>query len=48
MPEEMLVPAIAALLFALGVYVLARSSVRGRECPLRERPISRGFLSWVL
>ena len=43
--EEMLAPAIAVFLFALGVYVLARFSFRRRERPVRERPISRGFLS---
>ena len=42
--EEMLAPAIAVFLFALGVYVLARFSFRRRERPVRERPISRGFL----
>ena len=43
--EEMLAPAIAVFLFALGVYVLGRFSFRRRERPVRERPISRGFLS---
>jgi uncharacterized protein len=42
--EEMLAPAIAVFLFALGVYVLGRFSFRRRERPVRERPISRGFL----
>ena len=42
--EELLAPAIAVFLFALGVYVLARFSFRRRERPVRERPISRGFL----
>ena len=42
--EEMLAPAIAVFLFALGVYVLARFSFRRRERPVQERPISRGFL----
>ncbi len=42
--EELLAPAIAIFLFALGVYILARFSFRRRERPVRERPISRGFL----
>ena len=42
--EEMLAPAIAIFLFALGVYVLARFSFKRRERPVRERHISRGFL----
>jgi uncharacterized membrane protein YfcA len=42
--EELLAPAIAIFLFALGVYILARFSFRRRERPVRERPIFRGFL----
>jgi uncharacterized membrane protein YfcA len=42
--EELLAPAIAIFLFALGVYILARFSFRRRERPVRERPISRGLL----
>ncbi len=42
--EEMLAPAIAVFLFVLGVYVLGRFSFRRKERPVRERPISRGFL----
>lgn len=42
--EEVLAPAIAIFLFALGVYILARFSFRRRERPVQERPISRGFL----
>ena len=42
--KELLAPAIAIFLFALGVYILARFSFRRRERPVRERPISRGFL----
>ena len=43
--EEALKPAIAVFLFGLGVYVLARFSFRRRERPVREKPISRGFLT---
>ncbi|MDP9479480.1 MAG: sulfite exporter TauE/SafE family protein [Actinomycetota bacterium] len=42
--EGVLAPAIAVFLFALGAYVLARFSFRRRQRPVRERPISRGFL----
>ncbi len=43
--EETLKPAIAIFMFGLGVYVMARFSFRRRERPVRERPVSRGFLT---
>ncbi len=42
--EELVAPAIAIFLFALGAYILARFAFRRRERPVQERPISRGFL----
>jgi uncharacterized membrane protein YfcA len=38
-------PIVAVFLFSLGIFILARFSFRRHERPVRERPVSRAFLS---